>query len=104
MVMIGNDYYIKEDIKKLIQFDYHNLKNPTAINNFDIVFCRNVIIYFDKEAQEKTIKQFYNSMTDFSYLFIGHSESLFGMNTRFIFTKAANTCFYHKKEGKFLGK
>jgi len=104
MVSIGNDFYIKDDIKKLIQFDYHNLNNPTAFSNFDIVFCRNVIIYFDKEMQEKTIKQFYNTMADYSYLFIGHSESLFGMNTKFIFIKSNNTCYYQKKEGKFLGK
>jgi chemotaxis protein methyltransferase CheR len=104
MVMIGNGYYIKDDIKKMIQFDYHNLKNRGGQSNFDIIFCRNVIIYFDKEAQERTINNFYNVMNDYGYLFIGHSESLFGMNTKFVFTKSDETCYYVKKEGKFVGK
>lgn len=99
MIMIGDGYYVKDEIKKMIQFDYHNLKNITTVNTFDIIFCRNVIIYFDAEAQEKTINQFYNNMANYSYLFIGHSESLFGMKTKFIFTKLGDACLYMKKEG-----
>jgi chemotaxis protein methyltransferase CheR len=99
LVEIGNGYYIKDEIKELVQFDYHNLKNECDSNNFDIVFCRNVIIYFDAEAQEKTINQFYLSMNDYGYLFIGHSESLFGMKTKFIFKKIGEACLYMKDDG-----
>jgi chemotaxis protein methyltransferase CheR len=101
MVSISNGYYIKEEIKNLIQFDYHNLKNDSGLANFDIIFCRNVIIYFDAAAQKSVIEKFYNAMTDYSYFFIGHSESLFGMNTKFIFTKINEACVYMKKEGKY---
>lgn len=101
MIEIGNGYYVKDDIKNLIQFDYHNLKNPTSFNNFDIIFCRNVIIYFDTKAQKRVVKYFYEVMNDYSYLFIGHSESLFGMDTKFLFTKIGNACLYMKKEGKY---
>ena len=82
----------------MIQFDYHNLKNASVFSDFDIIFCRNVIIYFDYTAQERVINQFYDSMTDYAYLFIGHSESLFGMKTKFIFTKADTACVYMKKK------
>lgn len=101
MVEIGNGYYVKDEIKELIQFDYHNLKNESNSKNFDIIFCRNVIIYFDAEAQEHTINHFYDSMLDYSYLFIGHSESLFGMKTKFVFKKVGEACLYMKKEGKY---
>jgi len=100
LVEIGNGYYIKDEIKELVQFDYHNLKNESESKNFDIIFCRNVIIYFDAEAQEKTINQFYYSMNNYAYLFIGHSESLFGMKTKFIFKKIDEACLYIKDEGK----
>ncbi|MCK4797298.1 MAG: protein-glutamate O-methyltransferase CheR [Spirochaetes bacterium] len=101
MVKIGDGYYIKDEIKELVRFDYHNLKNDSGLGNFDVIFCRNVTIYFDTIAQEKVINQFYNSMNDYSYLFIGHSESLFGINTNFIFTKLGEACLYMKKKGKY---
>lgn len=97
---IGDGYQIIEDLKKMIRFDYHNLKYDSGLKNFDIVFCRNVIIYFDSKAQVDVINRIYESMSDNSYLFIGHSESLFGMNTKFIFTKLGEACLYMKKEGK----
>ncbi|HBD94122.1 MAG: chemotaxis protein CheR [Spirochaetes bacterium GWF1_31_7] len=99
MTEVGDGYSIKDEIKNIITFDYHNLKNEPSFKKFDIVFCRNVIIYFDAKAQEDVINGFYNSMTNHSYLFIGHSESLFGMKTKFIFTKFDETCLYMKKEG-----
>jgi chemotaxis protein methyltransferase CheR len=100
MIEIGEGFYVKDEIKDMISFDYHNLKNDSGLRNFDIVFCRNVIIYFDAEAQQKVINHMYDSMTSYSYLFIGHSESLFGMKTKFIFTKIGEACLYMKKEGE----
>lgn len=104
MIELADGYQIKDEIKKLIRFDYHNLKYDSGLKNFDAVFCRNVIIYFDQKGQEEVINKFYNVMNDMSYLFIGHSESLFGMNTKFVFTKIGEACLYMKKEGKFSGK
>lgn len=94
---VGDGYSIKEEIKNLITFDYHNLQNIPVYKNFDIVFCRNVIIYFDAKAQEHVVNTIYNVMNPHSYFFIGHSESLFGMNTQFEFVKFGDTCLYMKK-------
>jgi len=46
----------------------------------DIIFCRNVIIYFDKKTQEELLRKFCNSLTSRGYIFMGHSETLFGMD------------------------
>jgi chemotaxis protein methyltransferase CheR len=89
-------YQIKEEIKKNVRFDYHNLKNDSGLRNIDVVFCRNVLIYFDEAAQKATIERFWEVMAPKSFLFIGHSESLFGMNTRFEFVKTEWACFYRK--------
>ena len=89
-------YQVVEDIKKLIKFDYHNLKLDSGLRGLDIVFCRNVIIYFDETAQTNVIRKFYNAMNDHSYLFIGHSESLFGMDTKFEFFKTEWAIVYRK--------
>lgn len=93
----GNGYLITDEIKSRIRFDYHNLKFDSGLRDLDLVLCRNVIIYFDDEAKRAAIERFWASMSGHSFLFIGHSESLFGMNTRFAFTKSDRATFYAKK-------
>ena len=94
----GDTIKIKDEIKKLVTFDYHNLKNEFGYKDFDIIFCRNVIIYFDQEAQKQVIEKFYKLLKPYGYLFLGHSESLFGMNTKFKFSKIGNAIVYLKDE------
>lgn len=89
-------YQVKRELMATVKFDYHNLRNDSGIRNFDIVFCRNVLIYFDEPAQKATIDRFYQAMAPHSYLFIGHSESLFGMDTKFEFLKTDWACLYQK--------
>jgi chemotaxis protein methyltransferase CheR len=92
----NNGYQVKEELMKMIRFDYHNLKNDSGQRNFDILFCRNVLIYFDEPAQKAVIDRFWEAMSPKSYLFIGHSESLFGMKTQFEFLKTDWACLYQK--------
>ncbi len=89
-------YQVKEEIKSLIRFDYHNLKFDSGLQNVDLLFCRNVIIYFDEVAQKAVINRFWKIMGSHSYLFLGHSESLFGMNTSFEFVKTDWSVIYRK--------
>jgi chemotaxis protein methyltransferase CheR len=89
-------YKIHSDIQSRIRFDYHNLKNDSGLRSMDIVFCRNVIIYFDEAAQTAVINRFWDSMANKSFLFIGHSESLFGMDTKFEFVKTEWATLYRK--------
>lgn len=73
----GNIYKITDELKNIVTFRTFNLMSPFPfINKFDIIFCRNVMIYFDIETQEKLIKKFYDVTTPGGLLFIGHSESL----------------------------
>lgn len=97
---VDGGYQIKDEIKNKIRFDYHNLKNDSGARNLDVVFCRNVLIYFDEPAQLTVVNNFWNSMADKSYLYIGHSESLFGMKTQFEFIKTDWSCFYGKNTSK----
>ena len=93
---VEGGYQANKEILDPIHFDYHNLKNDSGIRNLDIVFCRNVLIYFDEAAQLAVVNRFYDAMADKSYLFIGHSESLFGMKTKFEFLKTEWACLYTK--------
>lgn len=95
---VDGGYQVKKELMDTIHFDYHNLKNDSGARNLDVVFCRNVLIYFDEPAQLAVINRFYNSMGKHSYLYIGHSESLFGMQTKFEFLKTNWACLYQKNE------
>lgn len=89
-------YQVVSDLMSTIKFDYHNLRNDSGMRNLDVVFCRNVLIYFDEAAQKACIDRFWDAMGQKSYLFIGHSESLFGMDTKFEFLKTDWACLYQK--------
>ncbi|HET7838937.1 MAG TPA: protein-glutamate O-methyltransferase CheR [Rectinemataceae bacterium] len=89
-------YQIKDELRKLVRFDYHNLKNDSGLRGLDVIFCSNVLIYFDEAAQKSTIERFWEAMAPKSFLFIGHSESLFGMNTKFEFVKTDWATLYRK--------
>jgi len=93
---VEGGYQVNKDIISKIRFDYHNLNNDAGLRNMDIVFCRNVIIYFDDAMQNAVINRFFSSMSPKSFLFIGHSESLFGMDTKFEFIKTQWATLYGK--------
>jgi len=93
---VEGGYKVRSAIQSKIKFDYHNLKHDSGQKNLDVVFCRNVIIYFDEAAQAAVINRFWDSMASKSFLFIGHSESLFGMDTKFEFVKTDWATLYRK--------
>ncbi len=75
---------IKSEIRNYIHFKRLNLLEQWPMKNkFDAIFCRNVVIYFDKETQRTLFDRFADSLLPNGYLFIGHSESLYGVTKRF---------------------
>lgn len=68
---------VRADIKSLVTFRQFNLMSPFPFaGKFDLIFCRNVMIYFDLMTQDALVKKFYDSLAPGGLLFIGHSESL----------------------------
>jgi len=70
-------YRLKKDIKDMITFQRFNLMDKFPLeSNFDVIFCRNVMIYFDKQTQTQLVNKYYHSLKEDGYFFVGHSESL----------------------------
>jgi chemotaxis protein methyltransferase CheR len=77
-------YRVKKELRDIVKFMRFNLMKPMPLNEiFDVIFCRNVMIYFDKDTQNNLVNKFYNCLKQGAYLFIGHSESLTGLTHRF---------------------
>jgi chemotaxis protein methyltransferase CheR len=95
----NGDYRITDNVKELVSFSYVNLLDPyktSLITNMDIIFCRNVIIYFDKEAKKKVIESFYQKLREGGYLLLGHSESLINISNAFELRTLKNDMVYQK--------
>jgi len=78
-------YRVRQEISRLVQFKRFNLmtENFPFKHKFDFIFCRNVMIYFDKPTQETLTSKYYNALAKGGYLMIGHSESLTGLEHQF---------------------
>ena len=79
----GGRYVVKPALKQVVNFDFHNLKTEFLPQQNDIIFCRNVMIYFDEAEQKRVIEKFWHCLKPEGYLFLGHTESLYRLSDKF---------------------
>ena len=95
---VGDRYAVKKPVKDLVQFDFHNLKTEFLPQRNDVIFCRNVMIYFDEAEQKRLIEKFYRCLNSDGYLLVGHAESLFGLSDKFRMIHDNNGTAYQRLE------
>ena len=79
---------VSSTLRSMIVFNHLNLMQQWPFSGpFDFIFCRNVMIYFDKQTQEKLVERYFQILAPGGILFTGHSESLTGVKHRFGFVK-----------------
>jgi chemotaxis protein methyltransferase CheR len=71
-------FRVRDEIKRLVIYDFHNLKHENGLRDLDVVFCRNVLIYFDPEEQQRVVAKLVRALKPGGFLFLGHSESVQG--------------------------
>ncbi|WP_243290064.1 protein-glutamate O-methyltransferase CheR [Bacillus sp. FJAT-47783] len=91
----GDTYIVKEDLKKAVTFKKHNLLADNFEQGFDVIVCRNVLIYFTEEAKKDLYKKFSNSLCENGVLFVGSTEQIF--NAEQYGLNSVETFFYQKK-------
>jgi len=96
----GNAFEIDPAIKKVVSFKNFNLFDDISMRsmtNFDIIFCANVLIYFDTKAKVKVVSNLYNSLNKGGYLFIGYAETLHTVSKAFTIVSFPKTIGYKKE-------
>lgn len=91
---VGNSYMISDEIKKRVTFKEHNLLLDRYENNYNMIVCRNVLIYFTEEAKDEVFRKFSESLADKGVLFIGSTEQI--INYKELGFKRMNSFFYEK--------
>ncbi len=96
---LNGDYKISERIKKLVTFSNINLIDPLKMKlmgDMDVIFCRNVLIYFNRDAKKRVIENFYALLVGGGYLLLGHAESLVNISTAFRLQHLRHDIVYQK--------
>ncbi len=95
---MGDFWKIKDEIRAMVNFRKLNLMQPfSALGKFDIIFCRNVAIYFTLPDRKKLFNKIADSLTDDGFLVIGSTESLTGVCPQFVPKRHLRSIFYQKK-------
>lgn len=96
--LAGDSWKIRDEIRAMVSFRKFNLMQPfTSLGKFDIIFCRNVAIYFTLQDRKKLFNKIADSLADDGFLVIGSTESLSGVCGRFIPKRHLRSIFYQKK-------
>lgn len=95
-------YRVSDSVKRLCHFGQLNLIDGSAASNVgraDVIFCRNVLIYFDETHKKKVIENLYHRLVPGGYLLLGHSESLLNISTAFELVHLSEDLVYRKPTG-----
>ncbi|MDF5706179.1 MAG: tetratricopeptide repeat protein [Nostoc sp. S4] len=96
---INSRYHLRESVKNLVNFINANLANPHFLINtqvYDVVFCRNLLIYFDSTTKEQTIRVLERLLIEGGLLFVAHAEAALLMKTQFVSVRQSSAIVYKK--------
>ncbi|MBJ6799680.1 CheR family methyltransferase [Geomonas propionica] len=94
-------YRICDEVRELVTISQMNLFDANRLallGKMDVIFCRNVIIYFDQTSKKRVIESFHNTLRGGGYLLLGHSESLMNLSTAFALRHLKNDMVYQKTD------
>jgi len=95
----GQEYHLCDDIRESVSFSLANLvgtQNTKSFRNFDLIFCRNLLIYFDDDSRRQAAQVLYDALNPGGYIFLGHSESMSRISSLFKVRKFGDVIVYQK--------
>ncbi|HEV2470649.1 MAG TPA: protein-glutamate O-methyltransferase CheR [Candidatus Sulfotelmatobacter sp.] len=103
----GDQLQVQQPVRDLVNFSRLNLSDDARMifmKSLDVIFCCNVLIYFDLASKRRVIQHFYNNLLPHGYLFLGHSESLYGVADDFRLVHLPGATAYLRGERSAAGK
>jgi len=97
---VDGRYHLDPEVRRLARFEHLNLYDRSrmrAMGRFDIIFCANVLIYFDSLSKTQVVSDLYDNLNPGGFLFIGYSESLHGISSAFKLMNFPKTVAYQKE-------
>lgn len=97
---LGGGFVVADDVKRMVDFFRINLLDERAIakvGRVDAIFCRNVLIYFDKPTQKRVVEAFVRALRPGGYLFLGHAESIMHLTDRYDAVISPKAIYYRLK-------
>jgi chemotaxis protein methyltransferase CheR len=93
----GEYYVINNQIRHIVEFRAFNIQDQfTQIGSFDVIFCRNILIYFTDDAKRRILSQLYQTLAPNGYLLLGSAENMYNLNDDFITERYGATTVYRK--------
>lgn len=95
----GDCWILNESVRRLVQFRQFNLlHSPAELGPFDLILCRNVLIYFDAPTRKRICRALYGNLHDGGWLALGAAESLYGIDDRLEAVKIGRMMLYRKPQ------
>jgi chemotaxis protein methyltransferase CheR len=92
-------FQINEDLRNAVEFTRVNLQDPEDVRpyrGFDVIFCRNLLIYFDDISRKQAAETFYDALKPGGYILLGHSESMSRISSLFQIRKFEDAIVYQR--------
>ena len=91
------EYVIQEKIRQMVEFRTVNLQEPfTHVGAFDIIFCRNILIYFSEMAKQQILRQMLQMLSPGGVLMLGSAENMYGLDLGYVSESYGSTVYYRK--------
>ena len=93
-------YVVRPEVRDLVEFRHHNLvadQPPFAAGEADLVLCRNVTIYFDRDTTKRLMARMHTTLRDGGYLFLGHAETLWQISSDFSLVSLGDAFLYRRQ-------
>ena len=95
----GGRWQVRDEVRSVVEFVHHNLvtdEPPFSPGEADLILCRNVTIYFDRETTRKLMQRLYSRLRDGGYLFLGHAETLWQISDDFSLVSLGDAFVYRR--------
>ena len=91
------EYVVQEKIRQMVEFRTVNLQEPfTHVGAFDIIFCRNILIYFSESAKQQILRQMLQMLSPGGVLMLGSAENMYGLDLGYVSETYGSTVYYRK--------